>query len=100
MTYLKYPEEIRKTIYTINPLERFIKEVKRRTKVIEVFPDPEACSKVVYLVAQEMNEKYTGGRSGSSLRSKRSCCTSGGKKYGPVEASSQELYTVSYTQTS
>jgi len=58
MTYLKYPEGIRKTIYTTNPLERFMKEVKRRTKVIEVFPDSEACGKVVYLVAQEMNEKY------------------------------------------
>jgi len=36
-----------------------MEEAKRRTKVIEVFPDPEACSKVVHLVAQEMNGKYS-----------------------------------------
>lgn len=38
MTYLRYPEEIRWFIYTTNLLERFIREVKRRVRVIEVFP--------------------------------------------------------------
>ena len=31
VTYLRYLEEIRKYIHTTNSLERFIKEVKRRT---------------------------------------------------------------------
>lgn len=57
-SYYKYPEEIRRTIYTTNVLERFIKEVKRRSKVIEVFPKPESAEKIVYLVAMEMNESY------------------------------------------
>ena len=43
---------------TFNALERFIKEVKRRSKVIEVFPDAQATSKVLYLVSLEMNERY------------------------------------------
>jgi len=58
MTYLKYPVGLRKYIYTINPLERFIKEVKRRTKVIEVFPTELSVDKVVYLVVEEMNASY------------------------------------------
>lgn len=58
ITYLSYPEELRPSIYTNNILERFIKEVKRRTKVIEVFPHPDATGKVLYLVASEMNERY------------------------------------------
>jgi len=58
LTYLSYPEELRPSIYTTNILERFIKEVKRRTKVIEVFPHPDATGKVLYLVASEMNERY------------------------------------------
>lgn len=58
MSYLRYPEEIRKYIYSTNSLERFIKEVKRRTKVIEVFPNPGATAKVLYLVSSEMNERY------------------------------------------
>jgi transposase-like protein len=32
--------------------------VKRRTKVVEVFPHPETTGKVMYLVASEMNERY------------------------------------------
>ena len=57
-SYFKYPEEIRRSIYTTNVLERFIKEVKRRSKVVEVFPKPVSAEKVLYLVAIEMNESY------------------------------------------
>ncbi len=42
--------------------ERFIKEVKRRVKVIEVFPSEGSVEKIVYLVVKEMNEKYRSGR--------------------------------------
>jgi len=58
MTYLKYPVSLRRYVYTTNALERFIKEVKRRTKVIEVFPTDFSLEKVVYLVIEEMNMKY------------------------------------------
>jgi len=58
MTYLRYPVSLRRYIYTTNPLERFIKEVKRRTKVIEVFPTELSLDKVVYLVVEEMNASY------------------------------------------
>ena len=37
-SYLKYPYALRRFIYTTNSLKRLIKEVKRRTKAIEVFP--------------------------------------------------------------
>jgi len=39
-------------------LERFIKEVKRRSNVIEVMPSPEATARVLYLVDVEMNDRY------------------------------------------
>jgi transposase-like protein len=32
--------------------------VKRRTKIIEVFPHPDATGKAMYLVASDMNECY------------------------------------------
>jgi len=47
MTYLKYPVGLRKYIYTTNPLERFIKEVKRRTKGVEVFPTDLSVDKII-----------------------------------------------------
>jgi len=57
LTFLEYPESIRKAIYTINSLERLMKEVKRRTKVIEVFPGENALEKALYLVFTVENEK-------------------------------------------
>ncbi|BAU24019.1 transposase [Caldimicrobium thiodismutans] len=62
MVYLKYPYPLRRFIYTTNALERFIKEVKRRVKVIEVFPSEGSVDKIVYLVVEEMNEKYRSRR--------------------------------------
>ena len=61
-TFFNYPEEIRRYIYTTNTVERFIKEVKRRTKVIEVFPQVNSAEKIVYLVSIDMNEKYASRR--------------------------------------
>jgi putative transposase len=59
MTYLRYPILMRPHIYTTNPLERFHKEVKRRSKVIEFFNDKKALEKIVFLVILEMNESYS-----------------------------------------
>ena len=55
---MDYPEEIRPYVYTTNMLERLMKEVKRRVKVIEVFSTPESAYKIIYLVLAEMNERY------------------------------------------
>jgi putative transposase len=57
-TYLRYPHELQPFIYTTNALERFCKEVKRRTKAIESFSGPEAQEKILFLVAEQMNESY------------------------------------------
>ena len=59
MTYLKYPVLMRSHIYTTNPLERFHKELKRRSKVIEFFNDKKGLEKIVFLVILEMNESYS-----------------------------------------
>lgn len=58
MTYLSYPEALHPFIYTTNALERFIKEIKRRAKVIEASPHPLSAEKIVFLVTVEMNERY------------------------------------------
>lgn len=57
-TSLRYPTILHRYIRTTNIIERCIKEVKRRSKVIEVFPDPQAGAKLLYLVFIERNEKY------------------------------------------
>jgi len=62
LVFLEYPEPIRSYIYTTNQLERLIKEVKRRAKVIEVFCEPGALQKVVYLVLRGLEERYRSRR--------------------------------------
>jgi transposase-like protein len=54
---MDYPQKIRRFIYTTNQLERLMKEIKRRSKVIEVFSEPEAVYKVVYLGITEYERK-------------------------------------------
>ena len=57
LEFLNHPEAIRVHLYTTNQLERLIKELKRWTKVVEVFCGPEALEKLVCLVLVQENEK-------------------------------------------
>ena len=43
LTYYSYPKRHWRYIRTNNPLERLFREVKRRTKVVGVFPDVTSC---------------------------------------------------------
>ncbi len=42
LSYTRFPREHWVRIRTNNPLERLIKEIKRRTKVVGCFPDGES----------------------------------------------------------
>ncbi|MBC7109163.1 MAG: transposase [Methanomassiliicoccales archaeon] len=55
LTFLRHPKPIRRYLYTTNQLERLAKEVKRRTKVVEVFCGEEAVEKLLYLVLSHLN---------------------------------------------
>lgn len=57
VAFMKYPEEVRLYIYTTNQLEREGKEVKRRTKTIEVFSSEESLISVLYLILKNENER-------------------------------------------
>jgi transposase-like protein len=57
VAFMKYPEEVRPYIYTTNQLERTGKEVKRRTKTIEVFSSEESLISVLYLILKNENER-------------------------------------------
>lgn len=62
LVFLRHPREIRRYLYTTNQLERLTKEVKRRTKVVEVFCGEEAVEKLLYLVLSEVNERLRNRR--------------------------------------
>ena len=57
LEFLNHPKGIRAYLYTTNQLERLIKELKRRTKVVEIFCGPEALEKLVYILGVGPGER-------------------------------------------
>jgi transposase-like protein len=62
LTCLAFPEGHRKRIRTTNGLERFNQELKRRTRVVRIFPNREACLRLVSALAIEHSEEWLTGR--------------------------------------
>lgn len=59
---LVFPESHRRRIRTTNSLERFNQELKRRTRVVRIFPNREACLRLVTALAVEQSEEWLTGR--------------------------------------
>ena len=59
---LAFPESHRRRIRTTNALERFNQEIKRRTRVVRIFPNRESCLRLVTALAVEQSEEWLTGR--------------------------------------
>jgi putative transposase len=59
---LSFPESHRRRIRTTNGLERLNQEIKRRTRVVRIFPNREACLRLVTALAIEHSEEWVTGR--------------------------------------
>ncbi len=62
LSCLAFPESHRRRIRTTNGLERFNQELKRRTRVVRIFPNREACLRLVSALAVEQSEEWLTGR--------------------------------------
>ena len=62
LTCLSFPEGHRRRIRTTNGLERLNQEIKRRTRVVRIFPNREACLRLVSALAVEQSEEWVTGR--------------------------------------
>ena len=58
-TFFKYPPDIRRLIYTTNPIESFNSMVKKRLKSKGSFPSDDALLKLLYLAASDVSKKWT-----------------------------------------
>lgn len=58
-SFYGYDTEIRKLIYTTNPIEGFHRQVRKVTKTKGAFTSDTALLKLVYLVVQRIQEKWT-----------------------------------------
>jgi transposase-like protein len=62
LSCLAFPESHRRRIRTTNGLERLNQEIKRRTRVVRIFPNREACLRLVTALAVERSEEWLTGR--------------------------------------
>jgi putative transposase len=62
LSCLAFPEPHRRRLRTTNGLERLNQEIKRRTRVVRIFPNREACLRLVSALAVEQSEEWVTGR--------------------------------------
>ena len=71
LVYKTFPREHWRRIHSTNPLERLNKEVKRRTKVVGVFPDRASVLRLVGMNLKEIDDDWRAGRHYFQLESMR-----------------------------
>ena len=62
LSCLEFPESHRRRIRTTNSLERLNQEIKRRTRVVRIFPNRESCLRLVSAMSMETSEEWITGR--------------------------------------
>lgn len=62
LTIFDFPEAHRRLLRTTNGLERLNKEIKRRTRVVGIFPNDAACLRLVTALAMECSDEWETGK--------------------------------------
>ena len=66
-TYFKFPDAVRRLIYTTNAIEGFNRQLRKVTKSKSVFPTDDSLLKMLYLAMIDITKKWTGRRMDWSL---------------------------------
>jgi len=62
LTVFAFPASFRRLLRTTNGVERLHREVRRRARVVSIFPNPASCLRLVSAVLAEMSEEWLTGR--------------------------------------
>ena len=58
LTVFSFPTSHRRRLRTANGLERLSREIKRRTRVVSIFPNEAACLRLISAVLMEIHEEW------------------------------------------
>jgi len=61
-TIFTFPRVYQRRLRTSNYMERLSQEVKRRTRIVRVFPNEDSCLRLVSAILMEFNEEWEYGR--------------------------------------
>jgi transposase-like protein len=62
LAYKTFPKEHHRSIHSVNPLERLNREIRRRTRVVGVFPNRSSVFRLVGTLLMDTDENWRGGR--------------------------------------
>ena len=62
LTVFAFPEAHRRLIRTTNMVERLNKEIRRRTRVVGIFPNEASCLRLVSALLMEINDDWIAGK--------------------------------------
>jgi putative transposase len=71
LTVFDFPADHRRKIRTVNGLERINEEVRRRTRVVSIFPNETACLRLVSALLMEKDEDWQTGKAYLRFEEKR-----------------------------
>ena len=74
LAFYAFPAEHWPKLRSTNPLERFNREIGRRTDVVGIFPDDASLIRLVSMLAIEANDEWLVGRSYISQKSMATLC--------------------------
>src|SRR6185437_1214842 len=69
LAFYAFPAEHWPKLRSTNPLERFNREIGRRTDVVGIFPDDRSLIRLVSMLAIEANDCHEGGPTASAVAS-------------------------------
>jgi putative transposase len=62
LTIFSFPAAHRRLIRTTNGVERLHREVRRRARVVSIFPNPASCLRLVSAILNEISDEWVTGR--------------------------------------
>ena len=62
LAYKTFPKKHHRSIHSVNPLERLNREIRRRTRVVGVFPNRASVFRLVGTLLMDVDENWRGGR--------------------------------------